>query len=107
MLWQYIPASHPVSVCQLNRGGIDDAEWIALCGERRANALRLWQSPEVGTVLDVKGEQVKLHLAIDKEQPKEKAHWFPFAPPTGNVMYCIPQVGTNARWSCRLLRSTS
>ncbi|OAB45513.1 hypothetical protein PGLA_04485 [Paenibacillus glacialis] len=49
-----------------------------------------------GEVLDVKGEQVKLHLTIDKEQPKEKAHWFTFAPPTGNAMYCMPQIGTSA-----------
>ncbi|WP_431809358.1 hypothetical protein [Brevibacillus agri] len=49
-----------------------------------------------GKVLAVKGEQVKLHLDIDKQQPKETAYWFPFAPPTGNVMYCMPQVGTNA-----------
>ncbi|MGZ0052061.1 hypothetical protein [Brevibacillus gelatini] len=49
-----------------------------------------------GKVLAVKGEQVKLHLEIDKQQPKETAYWFPFAPPTGNVMYCMPQVGTSA-----------
>ncbi|MED4570697.1 YwqJ-related putative deaminase [Brevibacillus agri] len=49
-----------------------------------------------GKVLAVKGEQVKLHLDIDKQQPKETAYWFPFAPPTGNVMYCMPQVGTSA-----------
>ncbi|MFS0556143.1 hypothetical protein [Brevibacillus sp. 179-C9.3 HS] len=49
-----------------------------------------------GKVLEVKGEQVKLHLDIDKEQPKEAACWVPFAPPTGNMMYCMPQVGTQA-----------
>ncbi|MDR9856626.1 contractile injection system protein, VgrG/Pvc8 family [Paenibacillus sp. VCA1] len=49
-----------------------------------------------GEVLDVKGEKVKLHLDIDKEQSKSAAYWFPFAPPTGNVMYCMPKVGTNA-----------
>ncbi|UHA74777.1 YwqJ-related putative deaminase [Paenibacillus sp. 481] len=49
-----------------------------------------------GEVLDVKGQQVKLHLEFDQEQSKSTAYWFPFAPPTGNVMYSMPQVGTNA-----------
>ncbi|NEW09788.1 hypothetical protein GK047_28110 [Paenibacillus sp. SYP-B3998] len=49
-----------------------------------------------GKVLEVKGEKVRLHLDIDSEQPKSKAHWFPFSPPTGNMMYCMPQVGTHA-----------
>lgn len=49
-----------------------------------------------GKVLAVKGEQVQLHLDIDKEQSKEAAYWYPFAPPTGNVMYCMPQVGTQS-----------
>ncbi|MFC9777496.1 hypothetical protein [Paenibacillus chitinolyticus] len=49
-----------------------------------------------GKVLDVKGELVKLHLTIDKEQPKTSAHWFAFAPPTGSAMYCMPKAGTDA-----------
>ncbi|MGE6230390.1 HNH endonuclease [Paenibacillus chitinolyticus] len=49
-----------------------------------------------GKVLDVKGELVKLHLTIDKEQPKASAHWFAFAPPTGSAMYCMPKAGTDA-----------
>lgn len=49
-----------------------------------------------GKVLDVKGQQVKLHLEIDEEQPPAAAYWFPFAPPTGNVMYSMPQKGTTA-----------
>jgi hypothetical protein len=48
-----------------------------------------------GKVLEVKGELVRLHLDIDKKQPKSKAFWFPFVPPTGNIMYCMPIVGTN------------
>lgn len=50
-----------------------------------------------GEVLDVKGQLVKLHLNIDKEQTTSKAYWFPFAPPTGNVMYCMPKTGTYGR----------
>ncbi|MBC2582891.1 hypothetical protein HGI79_22060, partial [Clostridium sp. DJ247] len=50
-----------------------------------------------GKVIDVQGELVKLHLNVDTEQSKSKAYWFPFAPPTGNVMYCMPKTGTYAR----------
>ncbi|MFD3260886.1 hypothetical protein ACE3MQ_20025 [Paenibacillus lentus] len=49
-----------------------------------------------GKVLDVKGQQVKLHLEIDQEQSPASAFWFPFAPPTGSAMYSMPQRGTNA-----------
>lgn len=49
-----------------------------------------------GEVLDVQGEKVKLHLEIDSKQSKSEAYWFPFAPPTGNVMYCMPKAGTSA-----------
>ncbi|WLC72246.1 hypothetical protein KTC96_09815 [Clostridium estertheticum] len=49
-----------------------------------------------GKVFEVKGEKIKLHLNIDKSQNKDKASWFPYAPPTGNVMYSMPIVGTSA-----------
>ncbi|KNY27945.1 RHS repeat-associated core domain-containing protein [Pseudobacteroides cellulosolvens] len=49
-----------------------------------------------GNVLDTKGELVKLHLDIDEAQDKGKAFWFPFIPPTGDIMYCMPQKGTHA-----------
>ncbi|MBU3202423.1 YwqJ-related putative deaminase [Clostridium estertheticum] len=49
-----------------------------------------------GKVLEVKGEKIKLNLNIDKSQNKDKASWFPYAPPTGNVMYSMPIVGTSA-----------
>ncbi|WP_326493197.1 hypothetical protein [Clostridium estertheticum] len=49
-----------------------------------------------GKVLEVKDEKIKLHLNIDKSQNKDKASWFPYAPPTGNVMYSMPIVGTSA-----------
>ncbi|WCF06479.1 HNH endonuclease [Paenibacillus thiaminolyticus] len=49
-----------------------------------------------GEVLAVQGEQVQLRLDIDKEQAASAAHWFPFAPPTGNAMYCMPKAGTHA-----------
>jgi hypothetical protein len=49
-----------------------------------------------GKVLEVKDELIKLHLDIDKDQNQDKAFWFTFAPPTGNIMYSMPIVGTNA-----------
>ena len=49
-----------------------------------------------GEVLEVSGEKVKLNLDIDETQNKDKAAWFRYAPPTGNLMYSMPIVGTNA-----------
>ena len=49
-----------------------------------------------GEVLEVSGEQVKLHLNIDEAQDQSKAAWFRYAPPTGNIMYSMPIVGTSA-----------
>ena len=50
-----------------------------------------------GEVLEVSGEHVKLHLSIDENQEVSKAAWFRYAPPTGNLMYSMPIVGTSAR----------
>ena len=35
-------------------------------------------------------------LNIDEAQNQSKAAWFRYAPPTGNLMYSMPIVGTNA-----------
>ncbi|MCQ2023267.1 hypothetical protein LJE35_18410, partial [Clostridium butyricum] len=50
-----------------------------------------------GEILEVSGEHVKLHLSIDENQEVSKAAWFRYAPPTGNLMYSMPIVGTSAR----------
>jgi len=60
------------------------------------NSLLVGASLE-GKVIDREGEKVKLHLTIDENQNKDEAAWFPFAPPTGNIMYCMPIIGTSAR----------
>ena len=39
---------------------------------------------------------MKLHLDIDESQNQAKAALFRYAPPTGNIMYSMPIVGTNA-----------
>ncbi|WP_199774814.1 hypothetical protein [Clostridium cagae] len=46
-----------------------------------------------GKVLAVDGERVKLHLNIDETQDISKASWFKYAPPTGNIMYAMPNIG--------------
>jgi len=48
----------------------------------------------MGEVLATQGEQLKVRLDIDKQQDVGTAYWYPFAPATGNMMYCMPQVGT-------------
>jgi hypothetical protein len=49
-----------------------------------------------GEVIAVRGEEVKLRLAIDKDDGVSEPHWYPFAPPTGSAMYSMPKVGTQA-----------
>ena len=50
----------------------------------------------MGTVVATEDEKVKLHLDIDESQDKDKAYWFEYVPQSGNVMYCMPQIGTKA-----------
>ena len=50
-----------------------------------------------GKVLRVKEELVKLHLNIDENQNEDEAFWFPFLPPTVNIMYSMPLVGESVR----------
>lgn len=49
-----------------------------------------------GKVIEVKEELVKLHLNIDENQNEDEAAWFAYAPPTGNIMYSMPIIGTHA-----------
>lgn len=48
----------------------------------------------LGKVIETGGETVKLHLDIDKKQPKETAYPYVWAPDTSSAMYCMPKVGT-------------
>ncbi len=50
-----------------------------------------------GKVLDVKEELVKIHLDIDENQNKDEAYWFPFLPPSVNIMYSMPLVNEKVR----------
>lgn len=46
-----------------------------------------------GTVLETKEECVRVKLDIDKKQPANEAFWYPWMPKTGNLMYCMPEMG--------------
>ena len=48
----------------------------------------------LGTVIATQGGTVKLHLDIDKSQDMDTAHCFRWAPPTGNLMYLMPKLGS-------------
>ena len=47
----------------------------------------------VGTVLETKGECVRVSLDIDGAQNGQEVFWYPWLPDTGNVMYCMPEIG--------------
>lgn len=46
-----------------------------------------------GTVLETRGESVRVKLDIDREQRADRAYWYPWMPETGNIMYCMPEKG--------------
>ena len=50
-----------------------------------------------GKVLAVQGETVKFHLNIDESQNEAESCWFPFLPPSVNIMYAMPLVDENVR----------
>ena len=45
------------------------------------------------TVMERKKELVRVRFAIDKEQQKDKAYWYPWCPVSGNLFYCMPEEG--------------
>lgn len=47
----------------------------------------------LGSVLDVRGSEVKIHLRIDEYQNTQKACWIPYAAQSNNVFYCMPEKG--------------
>ncbi|WP_294352260.1 hypothetical protein [uncultured Clostridium sp.] len=50
-----------------------------------------------GEVLEVRGEEVKLKLDIDKNKNTGNSVWFRYAPVSGDVLYSMPIVGTRAK----------
>jgi hypothetical protein len=49
-----------------------------------------------GKVIATQGGTVKLHLGIDETQEIGSAHPYVWAPPTGNFMYLMPKLGSEA-----------
>ncbi len=50
-----------------------------------------------GTVLERKDETMKVHLDIDEEQGVSDAHFYPWLPEHGNMLYCMPEEGSKVR----------
>ncbi len=54
-----------------------------------------------GTVREVQGENMKIHLQIDDAYPGNDCYWFPFstpsASPDGSGWYCMPEIGDRVR----------
>lgn len=50
-----------------------------------------------GTVLERKNETIKVHLDIDEEQEIARAHFYPWMPEHGNLVYCMPEEGSRVR----------
>lgn len=54
-----------------------------------------------GLIIEVKRNQVKVHLEIDNNQDKGKAYWFPYstvsASEGGSGWYCMPEIGESVR----------
>lgn len=48
----------------------------------------------LGTVLETAAETLKIHLDIDKEQDPGTAYPYDWVPPSGNLMYLMPKIGT-------------
>lgn len=47
-----------------------------------------------GEVIATQNETLRMKMEIDKEQNKAEAYDYPFEPESGNLMYCMPQIGT-------------
>lgn len=54
-----------------------------------------------GTILNVKGEKVQIHLKIDDAFPGKDCYWFPYSTPSassdGSGWYCMPEKGDKVR----------
>lgn len=50
-----------------------------------------------GKVLERRNEMIKVHLNIDEEQDTNKAHGYPWFPEHGNLVYYMPEEGSEVR----------
>ena len=62
------------------------------CRPHPWNELRHWNQASVlmGKVLEVKGTDIRVQFACDKEQKKEEALWIPYENEMGNYLYSMP-----------------
>lgn len=66
-----------------------EAEWgIPLFKNRKIGGLSI-----EGEVLETSGEKAKIHLKIDSKQDIQGAYYYDFVPISGNIMYCMPEIG--------------
>ncbi|MET4561964.1 RHS repeat-associated protein [Lysinibacillus parviboronicapiens] len=65
--------------------------------QRLVRNLDLIGAAFTGKIIDVTQNTVKIHLDIDKNQGKEKAHWFAYSADANGVMYLMPQIGARAQ----------
>lgn len=65
-----------------------------------------WQAAEnpklhgkeiLGTVTGRKGEQLQVDLDMDKGEKKSQRSFYPWMPETGNLLYCMPEIGERVR----------
>ena len=63
--------------------------------------MKLVGSALEGTILNVKGEKVQIHLKIDDDHQGNDCYWFPFSTPSassdGSGWYCMPEKGDQVR----------
>lgn len=74
-------------------------EFTYLIGRKEGKATKISYNNQfvglslVGTIKNIKEEKVYLALEIDGEKA-EPIYGYPWAPITGNIMYCMPKVGS-------------
>lgn len=69
--------------------------------QRTIYPMKLVGSALEGTILNIKGEKVQIHLKIDDGYQGNDCYWFPFSTPSassdGSGWYCMPEKGDQVR----------
>ena len=96
--WQQAPLFICEKTAELRKG---ELVFTYTLGRRGLTGVRPYQNKKLtglalgGTVRSTKGEQVTLTLDIDGGR-NAGSYLFPWRPESGNLMYCMPKVGTRA-----------
>ena len=94
ILWPFeanMVLQHGVLYCTYKLAGTDYYT-ISACCNPHMKGVSL-----TGTVLERKDETIKIHLDIDEEQDISSAHYYPWLPEHGNMVYCMPEEGSRVR----------